>query len=69
MSDETRPADADDLSADDLSADTERFRRFARRDDGEGEVASGGGSGVSFRLLTLVGGLALVVLVIWLLLR
>lgn len=68
MSDELRAqeADADD---DDLSADTERFRRFARRDEGEGEVEAGGAAGVPFRLLTLAGGLLLVALVIWLLLR
>ena len=64
MSDELRAPDADDLSA-----DTERFRRFARRDDAEGEVTTGGPSAVPFRLLTLAGGLVVLALVIWLLLR
>ncbi len=64
MSDELRAQDADDLSA-----DTERFRRFARR-DGEGEVETGGGaSGIPFRLLALAGGLVVLALVVWLLLR
>jgi hypothetical protein len=64
MSDDLRAHDADD----DLSADTERFRRFARRDDGDGEVATGGASSVSFRLLMLIGGLVVLALVVWLLL-
>lgn len=68
MSDELRATDAH-ADQDDLSADTERFRRFARHADGDGEVATGGSTGVPFRLLTLAGGLLVLALVIWLLLR
>lgn len=59
---------SDELSApeDDLSADTERFRRFARSD---GEAAPARAVGVPFRLLTLAAGLLVLALVIWLLLR
>jgi len=60
MSDELRTPDSEDLSA-----DTERFRRFARQD---GEVTSGREQS-PFRLLTLVAGLLVLALVIWLLLR
>jgi hypothetical protein len=68
MSDELRAQEAEE----DLTADTERFRRFARRDgegEGEGEVATGRVAGVPVRLLTLAAGILVLLLIVWLLLR
>lgn len=74
MSDESGATARSEVNAgvqddDDLSADTERFRRFARRDDADGTVETGKAVGVPFRLLTLLGGLLVLALLIWLLLR
>lgn len=56
-----------DEGPDDPSADTGAFRAFANRDE---PVERGGAPvGVPFRLLTLLGGLAVFVLIVWLLLR
>ena len=54
----------------DLMADTERFRRFASRqqDSTPEPTSTGGASGVPFRLLTLAGGLLVLAVVLWLLL-
>jgi hypothetical protein len=68
MTDELRAQEADE----DLIADTERFRRFARRDgegESEGDVARGRAAGVPFRLLTLAAGILVLLLIVWLLLR
>lgn len=65
MSDELRASDSEDLSA-----DTERFRRFAQTDDGGDAVAgSGRAVGVPFRLLTLAAGLVVLAVILWLLLQ
>lgn len=65
MSDELHAADHDADA--DLGADTERFRRFARRDEPDGTATAEGSVGVPFRLITLVGGLVVLAVVVWLL--
>ena len=65
MSDELHAADH--AQDEDLGADTERFRRFARRDEPEGAVPEQNAVGVPFRLITLVIGLAVLAAVVWLL--
>jgi hypothetical protein len=65
MSEELRASQSEDLTA-----DTERFRRFAQSGgDGEGGAEGGGKAvGVPFRLLTLAAGLIILALFVWLLL-
>lgn len=65
MSDELHTHDV--AHDEDLGADTERFRRFARRDEPEGTEAGRAALGVPFRLITLVLGLAVLAAIVWLL--
>lgn len=65
MSDELHAADH--AHDEDLGADTERFRRFARRDDPDGTLPAQGAVGVPFRLVTLVVGIAVLAAIVWLL--
>lgn len=65
MSDELHATDH--AHDEDLGADTERFRRFARRDDADGTAPEQGPVGVPFRLVTLLVGIAVLAAVVWLL--
>lgn len=64
MSDELHAPDED------LGADTERFRRFARRDGADGADTAGPNRkavGAPFRLATLLVGIGVLALIVWLL--
>lgn len=63
MSDDRRPQQDDPR---DVGADTEMFAAFQARGEPRPDLQP---VGVPFRVLTLLGGLVLLVLLIWLLLR
>jgi len=65
MSDELHAADQ--AHDEDLGADTERFRRFARRDEPDATAPVQGPVGVPFRLVTLVVGIVVLAAIVWLL--
>jgi hypothetical protein len=58
-----RPEDSEQ----DLMADTERFRRFARDDEAEQPVETDSAVGGPFRLVSLAIGLVVLAILVWLL--
>lgn len=65
MSEELRASESEDLTA-----DTERFRRFAQTDADSGVEGDGNRAvGAPFRLLTLAVGLLILALLIWFLVQ